>query len=418
MLEKVTGFKGFWRGYILVCLMAGCVPKPSVAQEWQLFPLLSLSGEYETNPTQSADNEVPNSVYRVNPSLISALEFPSSSLEIDASADLSRSQDQTVEADADQFEVSVSGDKSFNRSTVSAGVQVAFEEFANSDFDDEQALSSVNIASANEDDTILTARLNMGLSYEIDSTVSSQLGSEFTSTEFSDETRTSSIEYGLSNEFAYALTDVLSATNRASVELFEPEDGDQVLTLRLSGGMNYVIDEDHSINGSLGIVSNDVETSFTVNWSQIQSFKYFDVTSSSVFDLEPDENGEFQRTSTSTISVSRPFSELVTGRIGAGYAESGDSTTIETNSSVQYIISNEMSSSFAISFRQTEDDEGGGDSDSTTTNIVLTPTFSITITEEMSALLRYDEIYESEQEGDLVNSRRGTLTLSYNFNPI
>ncbi|MEQ9489412.1 MAG: hypothetical protein RIM72_10515 [Alphaproteobacteria bacterium] len=391
------------------------LPRAALAQDWVTDPAISVSTSYETNPGLNAEDERPNRLYIVNPTIVSRLEFPTTTVDFDASASVTRSKDQTVAPDTEQFDLGASGEKVFSRTSLSAATRITLEEFANSDFDDDQALSAVDVNVANEDDTILTLRLSSGMSHEVTELITGTMNFNFTSTEFSDEARADSFDYRLTNGYSYALNDVLSATTSGSVQYFDPVDDEAVVTLRVSGGANYVIDEDHSVRGSIGLVSNDEDTSFTIDWSQNQSFRYFDVTSSSVFDLAPDENGQFQRSSRSTVQLSVPVSDVTELRIGGGYAESENTATVEANTAVNHAYSEFISLSLAASSRQTENFGNNESADSKTTEIVITPTLNWIIDDEVSATARYDEIMESTDGNDSVNSRRGTISLNYNL---
>ncbi len=73
-----------------------------------------------------------------------------------------------------------------------------------------------------------------------------------------------------------------------------------------------------------------------------------------------------------------------------------------------------VTANFSTSWRRSES-EGTATGGSTTTEVVLAPSVTWVLTDALNSRLRYNEIFEEVDGQDRANSRRLTLSLTYNL---
>jgi len=386
------------------------------AQDWVTLPTLSVVGAYETNPDLEPGAGDSNTTYRINPSIISRLELPTSAVELSGSVTFTRSRNETVQEDSEQYRFGGSYEKDFETSVASVDADVSFEEFANSEFDDDQALSAVDATQSNEDDTILSNKLRFQLNNELSETDALTSSLDLTHTEFSDEARTdfADIRGDARLDHDYSETTTLSAV--LGLQYFDPAGETAVKVLRGAGGYAYEFGDNHSLSILGGLAISSDRTSFTADASYFQPFKDFDFAASVSNDVQADDDGELNETARADFVVTNPISEFTNLQTSLGLTKTETTNAILLNSLLSYDYSDTLRTSFSASYRYSEN--VGGENKTETTQVVLAPSVTWTVYEELDAIFRYDEINERDQDDQRANSRRGTLTLNYNLPPL
>lgn len=386
------------------------------AQEWVTLPSISTTATYDTNSQLSPDNETSNKTYRVNPSVVSRLELPTSALDVNASATFTRSDDQTIQNDADEYNLGSAYEKLFEDATGLIEGNVSFEEFANSDFDEEQALSAVDDVQANDDDTILKTTLLLQYDRDISDVYSLINSLDVTRTEFSDDARTDFMDTRADIGLDY----VHSATTTYGVELgfqyFDPNGIDAVEVARLSGRIEREIGESQTISVQMGTAVTQDRTSLLLDASYRQQFETFDLVASVSNDVQADDDGELNEQANADVTVTHPVSEFTNIQSSLALTKSETAEVILVNGLLSHDYSNDLRGSLSASYRVSEN--SGGIVSTETTQTVLAPSLTWTVNENLNAVFRYDEIHEIDQNDDHAANRRGTITLNYNLPPL
>lgn len=386
------------------------------AQEWVTLPSVSTTATYDTNPQLSSGNETSNKTYRVNPSVVSRLELPTSALDVNASASFTRSDDQTIQNDADEYNLGSAYEKTFETATGLIEADVSFEEFANSDFDDEQVLSAVDDVQANDDDTILETTLLLQYDRELSEVYSLSNTLDVTRTEFSDNARTDFMDTRADVGLDYAY----SATTTYGVELgfqyFDPSDIEAVEVARVSGRISRDVGDNHTISVQPGIAATDDRISLTLEATYTRPFETFDLVATVSNDVQADDNGELNESARADITVTHPVSEFTNLQSSLALTKTESVNAMLINGLLSHDYSDDLRGSLSASYRFSEN--SGGLVGTETTQVVLAPSLTWTVSEEINAIIRYDEIHQLDQNDDHVNNRRGTITLNYNLPPL
>lgn len=405
----------FWRAIGGAVFTASFMPAAGFAQEWVTLPTISTVVTYDSNPQLSSENETPNKAYRLNPSIVSRLELPTSAVDISASATFTRSDDQQIQNDADEYNLGGAYERTFETSIASAELDLSFEEFANSDFDDDQDLSAVDSVQANDDDTILTTGLLLNYDLELSDLYSMTNSVDITQTEFSDDARTDFRDTRADFGLDYAYSEVTTIGAELGVQYFEPDGLDTVEVARISGLLNEEFGDNHSLSIQAGIAATDERISYTLDASYAHPFEEFDVVTTVSNDVSADDNGELNEVSGMDVTVTHPYSEFTNIQTSLALSRTDTTEAVLWNGLLSHDYSEDVRASLSASYRFSEN--SGGIVDTETQQAVLAPSVTWTVNEEFNAVVRYDEIHQIDQDDTRVDNRRGTITLNYNLPP-
>lgn len=335
---------------------------------------------------------------------------------MNASATFTRSADQTIQNDADEYSLGGAYEKSFEEATGLIDGSISYQEFANSEFDDDQALSAVDDVQANDDDTILESTLLLQYDQELSEihTITNSL--DVTQTEFSDDARTDFMDTRADVGLDYIYSETTTLGVEGGFQYFDPSDLDAVEVVRLSGSIARDVGDNHTISVKTGIAATDDRISLTLDASYTRPFETFDLVATVSNDVRADDNGELAESSRADITVTHPVSEFTNAQGSVAFSKTETVNAMLLNGLLSHDYSQDLRGSLSASYRMSENSSGLVSTE--TTQAILAPSLTWTVNEELSAVFRYDEIHQFDQNDDHVNNRRGTITLNYNLPPL
>ena len=401
--------------YGMVISCAVFVATPSFGQEWVTLTSATVTGVAESNPELSADNERSNSTYRVNPSIVSRLELPTSSVDLSASVTATRSREQDIQADAEEYELGAGYERDFEESVFSLDADISLEEFANSSFDDAQALSAVDSTESNEDDSILRFDLASGYRQGLTDTLTMDTGFDYSIAEFSEDSRTDFSDYRVDSRFDLDVSLLTTMIAVVGAQYFDPRDLQATKVGRFSGGVEHEFGADHTITAIGGVAATAGRISYIVDVSYQKLFEDFAFAASLTNDVSPDDDGELAETARADLVVTQQLMELTELQSSLGYSKSDTIETILATSTLSHDYNEDMRVSLTGSYRVTEN--SGGVTTLETTQVVAAPSLNWQLNEELTTVLRYDEIFERSDTDGNAESRRGTVTIIYSLPP-